>query len=201
MAEAPPAAAGRWLQSHDLGSDPVARRDLFALELSGFDALPEKLSLPSPHFACLVAGDAEETPRAEGLRFFETLVRAGAVYVCTWGPGCRRLAELCEHVTLGLAPLPGADDGVVTRCHESDSLDEVLWTLIHLTDPAEAYSDSCGTALAITVGETRWSRRIRSVLAEPHRLEERVASTAGGAPPLIPTRSPSRAPGPSWPRG
>jgi hypothetical protein len=162
-----------------LGRDAVSQRELYVLELSSFGAAPPRISLPSPHYACLVACDAEAVPAARLLRLCRALLNGGAVYVCTWGPGCERLRDLFCGAARGLSPERA--DSLTATWHATESLDAALWYWVNLTSPAERYAESCRSALAVCVGIPAWSKRIRKALADLGELDARVAGAAPAA--------------------
>ena len=162
------------LETSAFGTDGFSERDLFLLELAGFDDLPQRLTLPSRYFACLVACDAQAAAPQRILPFCSALLRSGAVYVCTWGPGCDRLQDFFDVASLADDSHPGESEPVMTTCHADESLDDALWYLINLTSPTPAYAPSCGATLAISIGEPDWSERMRAALGNPPGLDERV---------------------------
>ncbi len=165
-------------QFQSLGRDGVSQRELYALEVPDFEAMPPRVSLPSPHYACLVVCDAELVATARLQRFCRSLIGGGAVYVSTWGPGCERLHDLFRTTSLGLTKFRGPP--VTTTWHARESLDDALWYWVNLTAPAEPYADTCRSGLVVCVGLTAWSTRIRRALVDLGELDARVAGAAPG---------------------
>lgn len=78
-------------------------RDLFVLELEKPEDFPEQLALSSPRFACLLVWDARESDEVRVGQLARKLLSAGAVYICIWGPDCRRVHEI-----IGRTPVAAA---------------------------------------------------------------------------------------------
>jgi hypothetical protein len=158
------------------GAESVTGRDLFALHLSEPGELPSSLQLPSSHFACLVAWDARGRHHDEIAAFMGDLVRAGASYICIWGPDCERVHDIAdEFETPGLrSPDLPEDSVIMTTWHDDEPLEEALWFFLFTTWPDPFYESSTRSALAISVGATEWSFIIRSALSDPGEFSRRI---------------------------
>lgn len=141
--------------------------ELFLLDVSRLDEIPEDLRLGSRYFTCLLALDAGGHGDDDILALGRRLLRQGAVFVCTWGPGCERVHDLIDQVDLELNPQATDDSVVLTTWHADEPLSEVLWFLLNAASPAEDFVKECRAALVITMGPSAWPTEVRSALAPP----------------------------------
>ncbi|MDP9351207.1 MAG: hypothetical protein M3P51_06680 [Chloroflexota bacterium] len=124
-------------------------------------------SLPSPHFACLLACDAHDMDDEVIVATANQLFDRGLAYFCAWGPDCQRVHDLVDDVIL-LRELdhpnyPEGDDErypVMTTWHSEETLDEALWYLLFAARPDEVYEATCKSRLAISVGNDEWGAEI-----------------------------------------
>ena len=90
---------GRYAVTHiteSLGNDKVTGRELYLLGVPSLESLPERLTLATEHFVCLLASDASQLSTKLVFRAAEQLLASGAVYICSWGPGCERVHDLFD---------------------------------------------------------------------------------------------------------
>src|SRR5438132_45417 len=87
-----------------VGSYHLFDRELFVLEVSNPEDVPNTLQLPCPYFACLIAWDARSASDERIRSMASKLLRAGCVYVCCWGPGCERVHDGFDLTDLELRP-------------------------------------------------------------------------------------------------
>jgi hypothetical protein len=85
-----------------LGRDGDMERDLFVLEIETPEDLPDKVTLTSARFACLLAWDASRTGAVRIARMARKLLSSGAVYVCSWGPDCERVHDILDEESVQL---------------------------------------------------------------------------------------------------
>lgn len=153
-----------------VGFGGTCNRELFVIEAGGPEDVPALLSLPGPHFACLVAWDAAAVRDEEVSALARRLLRAGCVYVCCWGPGCERVHDLFDLADLELRP-----DGrfAMSTWHSKEPLSKALWFLLSCTFPDDAYFDGCRATVGITIGSKEWADEVRAALASPEELSSR----------------------------
>jgi hypothetical protein len=131
------------------------------------DELRALSGLPSKHFACLLVWDADAVDEAVVADAAETLLQAGAVYVCAWGRGCERVHDIVDSALVNAAA--GSDDipPVMTTWHSEESLAEATWFFLFAAHPDDVYSATCGASLAITVGSSARAAEVRGALLDP----------------------------------
>lgn len=145
-------------------TDPIGRQ-LFFLALAQLDALPQHLSLPSRHFVCFLACDAT-TQTDDHLHTLATsLLRLGAVYVCAWGPDCRRVHDLFDLAVVQQEIEEAREYPIMTTWHTDETLDQVLWFALRLAHPDELYAPSCHAAIFVSVASPVWDEHIQRRLA------------------------------------
>lgn len=124
-------------------------------------------SLPSPHFACLLACDARRWSDQIVLAAARYLLDRGLAYFCAWGPDCERVHDLVDDAILrreldGPNYLQGDDDKypVMTTWHSEETLDDALSYLLVVAQPHEVYEATCKSRLAISIGNDEWGSEI-----------------------------------------
>ena len=149
-----------------VGADEEGR-ELYLLDVSRLDEVPDDLKLGSRYFSCLLALDARSSTDDEVLNLARRLLLRGAVFVCTWGPDCERVHDLVDQVDAELHPDATEDSVVLTTGHSAEPLSEALWFLLNAVSPAEDFLEDCRAALVITMGDSTWSSEVRGALSPP----------------------------------
>ena len=122
------------MRLEQLGHDALSDRDLYMLALDRIEELPADFRLPSKHFVCLIVGDTRHLGDGDMHRFAGTLLRAGAVYLCAWGPGSDRAQDLFDDAILMSEHEPSDEALIPTTAHDEE-LGEALSLL--LSAPAQ----------------------------------------------------------------
>ena len=148
-----------------LGHDDVSGRDLFLLSISRPEDFPHVTSLSTPRFVCLLAWDASAAGVEQISALARRLLDAGAVYICAWGPDCERVHDIIDEEDLGPHPAATADSVVMTTWHAGESLDDALQFVLTGTVPDAAYSEGCGSTLAVAIGSAQWAEQIRAAFS------------------------------------
>ena len=158
-----------------LGHDKALTRDLFLLEAGRVEDVPTLLKVPTARFVVLLVWDAADVPVEDVARLADTLLRAGCVYVCTWGDSCERVHDIVDEVHVA-ATLDAPDSTVVmTTWHAGESLDDALWFFLSLTHPYDAVAENCGSSVVICIDQDRDRvTRVRNALCNPAEFLEEV---------------------------
>ena len=173
---------GRYAVTHlieSLGNDKVTGRDLYLLGVPSLESLPERLTLATEHCVCLLASDASQLSTKLVFRAAEQLLAFGAVYICSWGPGCERVHDLFDEAVVGDGSGPSESPSIMTTWHETETLEEALWFALDAAAPADCFAKSCKSLVAISVASAEWSSIIRAAYTDPDALRRRVASDDG----------------------
>ena len=144
---------------------PLPDRNLYLCEASSIDQLPDELSLASQRFCLLLAMDADAVSSDLVFDTALTLVRRGLVYLCAWGPGCKRVHDIFDDAALGtdlVLRLTG-DDVIMTTSHEGEPLTETLWYFVHSAFPTPGLEQGCSDWIVACVGKHEWARKIRDI--------------------------------------
>lgn len=147
-------------QIHHLGNTDAFERDLFSVYLSDFTSMPELDGFASDHFVVFLAADAVGVEAALLLEFVRKLLNAGCVYFCVWGPECERLHDIIDEESFAVDPV------IMTAWHSNESLDDALSFFIRHSRPDDAYLDTTGSALVISIGNTDWEALINRSLTD-----------------------------------
>jgi hypothetical protein len=157
-----------------LGFEPTSERRLYVLALKRFEDWPDSIEVDAKHFTLLVAADAQHVASGSIERAAKVSLSSGAVYVCTWGPGCERTHDLFDKVR--------DDEGeaaIMTTWHQHESLKEALWFFLASTYPDEEFADTTGAAVAVVIDNSGWSSEIARGFKDSHAL--RIAVVGGDA--------------------
>jgi len=162
------------------GYEPATERELFTLELSSLDQLPDALRLPSPRFACLLAWDAARIADAAIAQVADRLLDAGAVHFTCWGAGCQRVHDIIDR----RATESGRNEAphvIMTSWHADEPLAEALWDFLHASLPVEGYVEGCRSGLAISIGlPASTSGEIAQALTDSKGWTQRVLESDDG---------------------
>jgi hypothetical protein len=150
------------------------------LALDRVDDLPSDFRLPSRYFACLIVGDTRHLPDGDVHRLASTLLRAGAVYLCAWGPGCDRAHDLFDDAIL-MSEYQASDDTVIPTTAHDEDLAEALHFLLFCTSAAPAYEQSCHAALVLLIRAPEYDLRVREALQDPRAFVASLFGDEGSA--------------------
>jgi hypothetical protein len=155
-------------QVQHIGHAETNERELFSLSSPDFASLPDFISLPTRHFAALLAADATGVDAAVLADFARRLLRAGCVYFCVWGPDCERVHDIFDEECFEVEPV------IMTTWHEEESLDEALWFFVSCAYPDDGYRNTSRSALVISIGKPGWHEQICRRLADLESLAREV---------------------------
>jgi len=155
-----------------VGNHVVGERAFFIVEVDHPDQLGGFTGLPSEHFCCLLVWDADTADDATIATAADALIRAGAVYVCTWGRDCERVHDVVDSVLLGPVIVADQSDrsSVMTTWHSGDSLADATWFAMFFAHPDEEYAATCKAVLAVTVRARTQAEEIRRAFLDPERF-------------------------------
>lgn len=149
-------------------------RKIFSLALENIDSFPGDFALPTPHFVCLLAWDARNESAEAISKFADLLINRGLAYLCAWGPDCSRVHDLFDETEvdgwIGEGIVSGRKHVIMTTWHQDESLDEALWFTLICAYPNEYYTDTCGSCIAVSIGNAEWNRHIERQLANLKQL-------------------------------
>ena len=151
----------------------ASKRQLLHVEADSTQELEPWPVSSSSHFVCLVVWDAPPN-RDVVLRFADTLVEAGAVYVCTFGKGCERVHDAVDEVLVTRTHEPDAEHLIPTTWHAAETLDDALWFALFVANPSAAYESTCRATVVVTVQAGRYAASIRRDLGDPEAFSARV---------------------------
>jgi hypothetical protein len=159
-----------------LSTDPWNMRELFFLDLAEPGEFPSQLGLPRPNFYCFIAWDSQRAEVEEISRFAEALMKEGAAYFCTWGPGCERVHDIIDAIDSDpFNDLGSPEDSVImTTWHAKESLEKALHFFLNSTWVEQHYEAMSLCSLAICVGSKEWSKTIAAALRTPREFSWNV---------------------------
>ena len=146
-----------------VGRDAAWDRDLFVLSIPRPEEMPA-LVLSSPRFVCLLAWDARTATVEEISVLARRLLDAGAVYICSWGPGCERVHDIIDEEQVGDGTVT-TESVVMTTWHDDEPLADTLDFVLTTAIPDDAYMEGCGSTLAIAIGSEQWTAEIRETFS------------------------------------
>ena len=157
-----------------VGKESIFGRQLFHLRVESVADLPPRLSLPSRHFALLLAWDAQRVTDETIRQLARWLMNEGLAYLCAWGPDCERVHDQFDLAFVGEKQVEADESFIVTTWHDDEPLREALWEFLYCTLPADDYLESCNSGLVISVGNDEWSRLIVAALSDPAAFSDEV---------------------------
>lgn len=156
-----------------VGTGTTTDRRLFVGYLDRLEDWPEELAFGRRHFVLFLALDARDVDDDTIRRAAAHALRQGAVYVCTWGPGCSWVHDLFDLEIVTADPkLTGPC--VLTTWHDDETLDEALWFALFTAYPGDEEFADCDVVLAVAVGRPEWRDHIRARLRDPGALDDDV---------------------------
>ena len=152
-------------------------RKLFSLSIPNLESFPLQLELPSRNFVLLLACDARKIEDSVITDFANSMIDRGIAYFCAWGADCERVHDLFDlaFVTREIEEerqLPH----IMTTWHNDESLDEALWFMLFSAYPDEAFADTFGVDLAVSVGNDEWDTHIQKRLSNVKQFNEEILS-------------------------
>ena len=142
-----------------------------AVNAASFDAIPSALPSGNGTFVLLFAADARGVSDQALRKHCIQFLKAGARYVCFWGPDCSRVHDVCDLVALDLGlNSPGAV--IMTTWHEREPLKEAVWFAANAAFPDEAYGEAGAALVALSVGSKEWDAEIRDYLQAGTPIED-----------------------------
>jgi hypothetical protein len=160
-----------------VGIDNVSERALLLLTSASPDGIPAEVVVGSRYFVALVVCDATVMPHENIARCARSLLKAGCVYFCCWGPGCERVHDIVDEQYLIESGYSVHDDEtvVMTTWHNDESLEEATWFAINVAFPDDRFFDECKAVVAVCIGNIEWEATLKTAFADPRALARVVA--------------------------
>jgi hypothetical protein len=135
-----------------------------AAHANSLAAAVAELHVPSEHFVLFIAADTSDIPGVDLVDFAAALIRAGAAYICCWGPDCERFHHCFDEADFVVNGEASDSRVLMTTWHDDESLEDALWYALNSTIPAPAYEAGTQSVIAISIGDQGWSDRISAYL-------------------------------------
>ena len=148
-----------------VGRGLVLERDLYVLHLESPEDFPDDLSLGSPSFACLLAWDSRGVDVKRITKLASKLLKAGAIYICAWGPDCERVHDIFDEEIVGSDPSPD-DPFIMTTWHSRETLAGAIWFVLMCSNMDEDCALGCTSTLGVTIGNPGWHEEICSAFRD-----------------------------------
>ncbi len=140
----------------------VCERDLYFLPLDRLSQFPERIEIPDQCFSVFLALDAVGLDQAVISNIARTLLRAGAVYFCCYGPDCGRVHDIIDEEELAQIIDGKKDNGsvIMTTWHDDETLMDALWFFVCNSFPDDKHFDTCKAGVAISFDNHAWEKQI-----------------------------------------
>ena len=150
-----------------MGTGKVDGRALFLLSARCVAELPTAIVVGSTYFVSLIVCDARPMSAEDVTNLARTLLKAGCVYFCCWGPDCERVHDIIDETYLEMTGNPIHDDEstIMTTWHSDDSLPEAAWFVLNVAFPDDRFIDKCRAVVATCLGEPSLSDSVREAFA------------------------------------
>ncbi|MBZ5508999.1 MAG: hypothetical protein LAO78_26360 [Acidobacteriia bacterium] len=136
------------------------------------EELPTLITPSGPHFVLLIAMDATEIRNHSICAVAERLLDRGAIYVCAWGPECRKVEDAFDEAIVQRNPDETDRNVVFTTAHSQESIEEAVWFFLNCAWPAEDYVYTCSDWIAAVIKNPALEAEVRKkLLAEKEEGE------------------------------
>lgn len=143
----------------------LGRRELFGGHVDSVAALAMELIRPSEHFVLFIALDACALGGGTLAEVARTALRAGASYLCCWGPECSRFHARLDGAERAIFGDTQDDRLVIAACRQGESLEQALWYAVHVAEPSRRFVESTRSVVAVAVANPKWGAQIEACLA------------------------------------
>ncbi len=126
-------------------------RHFYAMRVPSLTAWPASLTLASPYFVLLVAGDGATETTEELGQWAARVLGQGLVYACAWGSGCEVVEDAVDWAFLEM-PDHRNRPIVMTTFHADESVEAAVEFFVDAAKPADAYLSECSSWLLAEVG-------------------------------------------------
>jgi hypothetical protein len=156
-------------------SQQVCGRTLFGGHVDSVSALAMELIRPGEHFVLFVAVDTCAFPERTLGTIAASAVRAGASYVCCWGPECSRFHTVLDRAD-GVRDGTNEDQVILTDCQQGRPLEQALAFAVHGARPGPRFEASTRSVIAVAIANPAWASRIETCLAARRTVYRRGLS-------------------------
>jgi hypothetical protein len=111
-----------------------------------------------------IAADARNVSTDTIARVAKRLLVSGLIYVCVWGPGCKRVHDIFDDVHAGDGSIEPSFT-LMSTWHNDEPLEEALWFFIQCAFPLDT-EIATTSYLAITVGSSDWAASVHHALSD-----------------------------------
>ena len=143
---------------------PLGRRELYGGHVESVAALSMELIRPSEHFVLFIALDGCTLSGQMLSTVAQTALRAGASYLCCWGPECSRFHARLDGAERAIYGDVQDDRMVIAACRQGESLEQALWYAVHVAEPSPRFEASTRSVVAVSIGNPAWGSRIEACL-------------------------------------
>ena len=142
----------------------IADRSVYSGLAASLETAAADINILARRFVLVVAADTSECAGPDLVAAAAALLRAGASYVCCWGPDCKRLHDCFDEADIDVN-LDSTDERfLMTTWHSDEPLEEALWFAAHVTLPASAYATDTQALVAISIGSPEWAEQMAAYL-------------------------------------
>jgi hypothetical protein len=132
-----------------------------------------QLRVQTEQFVLFIASNTSGIPGPDLVDIAAAVIRAGATYICCWGPDCERFHDCFDEADFVINGEASDSRVLMTTWHDDESLENALWYALNSTVPSSAYEAATTSVIAICVGDEGWSDRVSTYLkAGAPMLEE-----------------------------
>ncbi len=164
-------------QIEHIGTDKENGRELYVLELTAPDEIPQTFDTVGKYSTILIVWDGTDVSLDTISRLARRLIDAGAVYFCTWGPDCERIHDLIDEVAVTDTLISDTNATLMTTWHHDESLAEAIWYALYCALPNDLHPDECRSVIALCIGCPHWTAQVRSAFADSKRFSNNLMKT------------------------
>ena len=144
-----------------LGRERSHPREVYLLSIERLSDLPSRLKVPCQRFVMLLTADTTGADLDKTV-LADSILGAGCVYFCAWGPGCEAMHDVVDDVFLERIDYAPDKGVLMTTWHDSEPLADAVEFALLSAWPDDYYLDGCGAVVLAVSGNDAWASEIEA---------------------------------------
>ena len=159
-----------------VGTDRENNRDLYVVEISKPEDIPQPFAKTGKFFTALIVWNAGGVEVETISKLAKRLIDAGGVSFCIWGTDCERVHDIIDEEWVGNGNDPQLDETVMTTWHDDEPLAKAVWYALHLgAFPIDKFFDECRSVIAFCIGCPKLAAEIRAIFSDVEQFNKQIS--------------------------
>lgn len=151
------------------------KRDLYVVEVSHPEDIPQPLAKTGEFFTALIVWNAAGVEVDAIARLARWLIDSGGVSFCTWGTDCERVHDVIDEEWVGEGNDSRFDETLMTTWHDDEPLAKAVWYALHLgAIPIDKFFDECRSVIAFCIGCPKLAVEVREIFSDVERFNQQM---------------------------